>query len=444
MTSREWVRYLIRRTIAIGLIAAMVSAFPVGLAQADTSSTPAPSPDGVSIGGGSSSGAAGSGSSSGQSAITIGPGSQRSSGARTAPENTDSVIGNAGVDKATEEFRKKLAAQQARVDAFTAQLEELDRELSLASEAYNAASEKLASVNKQVHTAELDLGTANTEYGRVSDILDNQVGTMYRSGSYSPVEILLDAKSLSDFLSRLKFLNTVGTDSTEVLEEYSKVKAELEDQVFKLKNAKRIAESLEFELKARKIEVQLRIAERQQLFSSAQSDLLTLLSSQAATRQAEESQLLKQILSGASKAGIQVAPGSPVETVLAYHGVPYLWGGATPAGFDCSGLILYVMRQHGVELPHYSGSQFLLGEKVSAVELQPGDAVFFGSPIHHVGMYIGGGYFVHAPRTGDYVKISRLADRSDFAGARRYNWMPRIGPIDTAVSSTSSALSSVN
>ena len=116
------------------------------------------------------------------------------------------------------------------------------------------------------------------------------------------------------------------------------------------------------------------------------------------------------MLSGASKAGIVVEPGSPVETALAYHGVPYLWAGATPSGFDCSGLILYVYKQHGVTLPHYSGSQFLLGEKVAYADLQPGDVVFFGSPIHHVGMYIGGGYFLHAPRTGDFVKITKLAD----------------------------------
>jgi len=163
------------------------------------------------------------------------------------------------------------------------------------------------------------------------------------------------------------------------------------------------------------------------MLTSAQSELLELLDAEAGRRQIEEAELLRAILSGASDVGIEVMAGSPVETALAYHGIPYLWGGETPAGFDCSGLIMYVYRQHGVDLPHYSGSQFLLGAKILPANLMPGDVVFFGSPIHHVGMYIGAGYYLHAPRTGDFVKISRLLDRDDYAGARRYDWTPRPG-----------------
>ncbi|MRR12177.1 NlpC/P60 family protein, partial [bacterium] len=147
-----------------------------------------------------------------------------------------------------------------------------------------------------------------------------------------------------------------------------------------------------------------------------------------------------QVLAGVNKAGIVVEPGSPVETALGYHGVPYLWGGETPSGFDCSGLVLYVFKQHGVSLPHYSGSQFQLGEKVAPADLQPGDVVFFGSPIYHVGMYVGGGYFIHAPRTGDFVKLSRLSERSDYAGARRYEWSLRTAPIVNPVVDPAAAL----
>lgn len=363
--------------------------------------------------------------------------------APTRPPADPSVIGDAGVDQVTEEFRRKLQARQAELDAFMAQLDELDRELAIAAEAYNQARDRLESMKTQVVESETTLEELQKTYDQQRGLLDNQVGTIYRSGTYSPVEVLLDAKSLSDFLARVKFLNTVGTNSADVVRELSASKADLEKKVFELKNAKQLAEALEFELKARQIEVQLRIQERQEMFGAAQAGLIELLDYEAARRQRDEAALLKEVLAGATKAGIRVEPGSPVETALAYHGVPYLWGGDSPSGFDCSGLVLYVFAQHGVRLPHYSGSQFLLGTKVTPAELQPGDVVFFGSPIHHVGMYMGGGYYIHAPRTGDFVKISRLADRSDFAGARRYAWTTRLIPPLSGLRTPAAALSTV-
>src|SRR5262249_7069653 len=102
-------------------------------------------------------------------------------------------------------------------------------------------------------------------------------------------------------------------------------------------------------------------------------------------------------------------------------GVPYQWGGATPAGFDCSGLVAYVYAQLGITLPHSAAAQYGLGTPVSQSQLQPGDLVFFDS-LAHVGIYIGGGQFVHAPHTGTFVRIQSLSDAwyaSRYVGARR-------------------------
>jgi cell wall-associated NlpC family hydrolase len=103
-----------------------------------------------------------------------------------------------------------------------------------------------------------------------------------------------------------------------------------------------------------------------------------------------------------------------VRLAMQYLGVPYLWGGADPiAGFDCSGLTMYVYAQLGIRLTHYTGSQFYEGARVPPASLQPGDLVFFHPSSRgpqHEGMYVGGGRFIHAPHTGDVVKISSLSE----------------------------------
>ena len=106
---------------------------------------------------------------------------------------------------------------------------------------------------------------------------------------------------------------------------------------------------------------------------------------------------------------------------LGQLGTPYVWGGAAPGGFDCSGLVMWAYSQVGVSLPHSTYAQYSMGVPVSRDQLQPGDIVFFDG-LGHEGLYIGGGQFVHAPHTGDVVKISSLSDSwyaSSYVGARR-------------------------
>jgi cell wall-associated NlpC family hydrolase len=104
---------------------------------------------------------------------------------------------------------------------------------------------------------------------------------------------------------------------------------------------------------------------------------------------------------------------------MRYLGVPYAWGGASPAGFDCSGLVMYVFAQIGVMLPHFAAAQYQLGAPVARDQLQPGDLVFFDG-LNHVGIYVGGGAMIHAPHTGAVVQITPLSSfGGSYVGARR-------------------------
>jgi cell wall-associated NlpC family hydrolase len=117
----------------------------------------------------------------------------------------------------------------------------------------------------------------------------------------------------------------------------------------------------------------------------------------------------------ASNQAAQIA----INTAMAQRGKPYVWAGAGPSSFDCSGLTQYAFRAAGINLPHSSSAQAGMGTPVSGAALRPGDLVFFHSPISHVGIYIGNGQMVHAPTTGDVVKISNISVMGPLAAARR-------------------------
>ena len=115
-----------------------------------------------------------------------------------------------------------------------------------------------------------------------------------------------------------------------------------------------------------------------------------------------------------------VGPGlRAVQIANRLTGIPYRWGGASPrAGFDCSGLVQYVYAKIGIHLPHYAAGQYGHGRRVSRDSLRAGDLVFF-SGLGHVGIYAGGGKFIHAPRRGTTVRWSRLSSHGSYYGARR-------------------------
>ena len=116
----------------------------------------------------------------------------------------------------------------------------------------------------------------------------------------------------------------------------------------------------------------------------------------------------------------RVSPGlRTIQIANRLTGIPYRWGGASPrAGFDCSGLVQYVYGQVGIRLPHYTAAQYGHGRRVSRGSLRAGDLVFF-SGLGHVGIYAGGGKFIHAPRRGTTVRWSRVSSHGSYYGATR-------------------------
>ena len=184
---------------------------------------------------------------------------------------------------------------------------------------------------------------------------------------------------------------------------------------------------------ARKAAIEGQLAERQRLLGSIKDEIVKL-QAQEAVRQRRLAAAARARLASTPPTtpvdAASAAPGDPpparyggvVGIAMQYLGIPYQWSGASPdTGFDCSGFVMFVFAQLGVSLPHNAASQCSYGTPVSRDQLEPGDLVFFDG-LGHVGIYIGGGQFIHSPHTGEVVKISSLDEAwyaATYVGARR-------------------------
>ena len=179
-------------------------------------------------------------------------------------------------------------------------------------------------------------------------------------------------------------------------------------------------------LGVRRRAVETRAAQLRRQLAGARSDLSRAQDAQSSSAYlgAGASQLLASNLFAAGGGAVGSAPYSGVVSIaMQYLGIPYVWGGATPSGFDCSGLVQYVFAQVGVALPHYTVSQWNYPNAVSVPRnrLQPGDLVFFNG-LDHVGIYIGMGDFIDSPHTGAAVRIDSLSEpwyAAKYDGAKR-------------------------
>ena len=317
------------------------------------------------------------------------------------------------------------------------------------------ASHQLEVVSEQVNQARVELTGQQAEAKRADrsaalaqaqlDVMRGKIRQIaraaYTTGDVSRVDVLLTSRSPGELLSQMGTLDAIAGHQATVLRKTSQSAREAEHARTAAQRAATAAKKTLDSITAKQAQLQRQIADYR-----AEYARLTALQRQAVARQVAGQAVRTQAAAPAAPAraatartttartatartaapavAAPVAAGSQaarvaVQTALAQVGKPYVWGASGPGAFDCSGLTMYSYAAAGVALPHSSSAQSSMGTPVSRGQLQPGDLVFFYSPVSHVGMYIGNGQMVHASTEGTPVQVVSLGSMPGYHSARR-------------------------
>lgn len=322
-----------------------------------------------------------------------------------------------------------------------------------AEEKISASQAKIASYNQQIVKAQVEVGKRKDNLKEQLISLQKQVGNSVTGNVY--FDFVLNSNSLSDLVGRSLTVNKLSQASAEALQavkdSQAKVKAlqteqeakqetlvatksQLESDKAKIESLKSDAEKsasdLQQTLEANKDKLAQLAASEDAAKAAAATAAVAATPSASSTSTASSSAASSSVntstntstTSASSSASASQAPASNTSSVSVsggsiasnaakYIGVPYVYGGTSPSGFDCSGLIYYAAKEAGINLPRTSQAQSTLGSYVSVSDLQAGDLVFWGGvgSAYHVGIYIGGGQYLHAPAPGQSVTIQSMA-----------------------------------
>jgi peptidoglycan DL-endopeptidase CwlO len=369
-----------------------------------------------------------------------------------------------------------IQTKDAQAAQVLAQVNALDTRFGALVDAWDGAKIQLATTEKQLAANRAQLSVAQKQSLVAQRRAARLLVTIYEGDSPDLIQLLVGSTKLSDVINAVQYTRDVASAEQHIAAAAVRARDRLTAATERLQNAERSRRATLAQLDGERATIGAMLTKRRQLLSSIQSEIVQMKAQEAAQQaraaaaararlarqeallRAEAAQRAKDAAAAAATAEAKPAPtvnntptapppatttasvtttaataptppaAAPVSgghpeaasIALKYLGVPYQWGGASPStGFDCSGLVMFVFAQLGVQLPHFAAGQYGYGSAVSRDQLQPGDLVFFDG-LSHVGIYIGNGQMVHAPQTGDVVKITALSDfGSRYVGARR-------------------------
>jgi cell wall-associated NlpC family hydrolase len=348
-----------------------------------------------------------------------------------------------GVGVATPE-PAAIQQKRAQVEAIQAELAAIDAEVERAAEAYNGARYELGLVKERIAQNKRQIEGTKQDLAESERVLAERLRDLYATPEPSLAEVIITSGSITAAADQIELLDQVGQQDASVVETLEDNKARLEALRAELLIDRKKVELYVEQTRQYKVRVEGLLAQRAAVLENVKGELAQMIRAEEERQRqiAAQAAAIAQARQAAAAAAAQggggatvAAPsagGAPATTpipsgdgnaaavavAMQQLGTPYVWGGGGPGGFDCSGLASYAYSRIGKSVPHYTGAIWNQFPKVSNGDLQAGDMVFFNGG-GHMGLYIGGGQYVHAPQTGDVVKVSNLGERSDYMGAVR-------------------------
>ena len=310
-----------------------------------------------------------------------------------------------------------VSDKKARLSEVQAKLERVGTQVEKAVEYYNQAVTKLETTRHKIKENQRLLTAAERNLAIANRQLAARAQSIYKAPETGFVDVVFAARTFDDLVAQFDLMQRLGNSDVDLVRSVTAYEREIKDRRIALRADMKTAAKLLEERRGQKSAILAQEAKMKALEGGLRSEIKTLLAQQAAAARAAAQQAAAAS-SGSGGVGRTTGgppppdpggPGHPEVVAIAqrYLGIPYLWGGASPnTGFDCSGLVLYVYAQVGVQLSHGATDQQRASKPVPLNALQPGDLVFYGnaSYSYHVAIYAGGGQTIEAARTGTLVR----------------------------------------
>lgn len=340
-----------------------------------------------------------------------------------------------------------VSAAEKKLNDLNSKIEELDNQISIKTNDINSTKDKINSVQASIDETEKSINKAQNDIKAQKRQYNQIIKALYTNGSSGGyLSIILDSKNFGDLISKVGTLSKLTAYNKNIINNLNESQKEIQNKKASLSKDKEQLVALNSKSQSALADLNKQKSDEAPLVAQAKSEEASAVASNSALKaqmdalnkksqdmkaaaiaqaKAAQSTQSKQVAQASSqptinRGGSIASSSSVIQYASQFIGTPYVYGGTSPSGFDCSGFVQYVYAHMGISLGRTTYDQVKEGSPVTGA-LQPGDLVFFGSPSapHHVGIYVGNGQMIDAPRTGETVGIHNLY--SDYSTARRVN-----------------------